>query len=163
MCHYSSSYWLATVSLIQTWSRPLHQVCTPEWHGCPYLTTLESLQMMCSWNMSLLSTLSISLRGTCRGRHGASVRHLMTQAQSSQPIYKRGPPSVPTSFKNTARVLETLGTTLRSGFSRDTTVPFTTSFWVNIHCALFLSSWWQGGKLMKAPIQAHYGKDTCNT
>lgn len=29
-----------------------------------YLTTLESLQMMCSWNISLLSTLSISLRGT---------------------------------------------------------------------------------------------------
>lgn len=30
-----------------------------------YLTTLESLQMMCSWNISLLSTFSISLRGTC--------------------------------------------------------------------------------------------------
>ena len=40
-----------------------------EWLSCsPYLTTLESLQMMCSWNISLLSTLSISLRGTCRGR-----------------------------------------------------------------------------------------------
>lgn len=30
-----------------------------------YLTTLESLQMICSWNISLLSTPSISLRGTC--------------------------------------------------------------------------------------------------
>lgn len=51
----------------------------------PYLTTLESLQMMCSWNISLLSTLSISLRGTCRGRRRACV---MAHYQSRQHICK---------------------------------------------------------------------------
>lgn len=64
----ASSYWLTTPLLIQTCSRPLCRMCALLWCVRPYLTTLESLQMMCSWNMSLLSTLSTSLRGTCRGR-----------------------------------------------------------------------------------------------
>lgn len=45
-----------------------HAVYSKHMHACVfvhYLTTFKSLQMMWSWNISLLSTLSISLRGTC--------------------------------------------------------------------------------------------------
>ena len=65
------------------------------WLSCSlYLTIFESLQMICNWNISLHSTLSISLRGTCRGRQ--SVWHdqpggpLRTAVRSCA---KRLPPS----------------------------------------------------------------------
>lgn len=93
-CIINGLLWAEKNETIKSFSMELPWCLRCMWRS-PYLTTLESLQMMCSWNMSLLSTLSISLRGTCRGRQRARMikQMLRHQGRRHSTSEKRSPPS----------------------------------------------------------------------